>query len=130
MELSHDYFAPDAADFAYQEVVRFLHIERAARTTDEHFASNDLWRRKAESEMQVRWASPEVFASAICSQNASLSRSEKSRALASVRWYLGIFPVARQLRRLLGPRVGVVRRDGLPATSVDVKSKDEDDFAT
>ena len=44
-ELLHDYFAPDAAVSAYQEVARFPQLKCTARNMDGHSVCFDLFRR-------------------------------------------------------------------------------------
>ena len=46
---------------------------------------------------------PEAFAPMLRIQNASLSRSDKSLALPSVRWNLEMAAVKSQMGHLLGP---------------------------
>ena len=96
---------------------------------DGYFARFYLLPRLAGSNLQMGGSAPQVLASVLCLQNASLSRSQESLVLASVQGYLGISAVARQRRRFLGPRDGVARQDVLAATDVDGNSNDEDDFA-
>ena len=51
-ELLRDYFAPEALDSVYQEVVRFSQFGRAAQTTDGFLVRLDLPRKKAASKKQ------------------------------------------------------------------------------
>ena len=67
--------------------------------------------RKAESNVKMGGAFPEIFASAICMQNALLSRSGKSLVSASVQGNVEIFAVARQVRPLSSPCGGAARQD-------------------
>ena len=76
MELLRDYFGPDAADSVYQGVARFLRRESAPQAMGEYLARFDSLCRKAEPKVQRGGACPEVAASAIRLQNASLLRSE------------------------------------------------------
>ena len=71
--------------------------------------------------MQERGAFQEILTPAICVQ--------KSLALASVQGNLGISAVARQRRRLLGPRGGAPPQNALAATDVDATSNGGDGFA-
>ena len=96
--------------------------------TDGYLVRFDLSRRKAESGMQTGGAPSEVSVSALFSENASLFRSEESLDLASVQGNLGIPTVARQMRRLCGPRGCVARKDVLAATDANGNSRDEGDF--
>ena len=52
-ELSRDYFASGAADSVSQAALRSLRFQRAAQTTDEFLARQELLRSKDESEMQM-----------------------------------------------------------------------------
>ena len=91
-----DYLGSDAADSAYQEVVRCLHSKRTDRGTDAYMVYSDLLRRRTESRMRVSGApSPEAFVSVLRMQNAALSRSEKSPELPGVEGNLGRPAVAR-----------------------------------
>ena len=60
-QLSNDYFAPGAAGSVCQKVARFWQFKRAGQTMDAHVANPDSLRRKAESNMQMRGASPETL---------------------------------------------------------------------
>ena len=85
-ELLRDYFAPEALDSVYQEVVRFSQFGRAAQTTDGFLVRLDLPHKKAASKKQGGgWAFPEVFASALRMPNASLSRPDGPPVPASAR---------------------------------------------
>ena len=127
-ELSRELFAPDALDSAIQGVVRLPQFKRAAQMLDEFLARFHLLRRDAEPQMQLGRGPPRP-ALVICSTTASPPRPEKSLAKASVQGNLGLSAVPRQMRRLFGPRGGVVRWGGLAATDADVNSNGGDDFA-
>ena len=62
-------------------------------------------------------------------QNASLSRSEKSLALARVRGNYGIAAVVRQMWRPVGPCGRAARLDVLAAADVGATLNEEDDLA-
>ena len=47
-----DYFAPEAIVSVYQQVARFLHLERTTRTMDGYSARFDLLRYKPASRMR------------------------------------------------------------------------------
>ena len=83
---------------------------------------------KAESELRMVGTASEVFASALCTETASVARTATSRALPSEA-ASGISDVAGQTRRLLGPQGGVAQQDAPGATDVDMNSNDGDDFA-
>ena len=91
----------------------------------EYSARLGLLRRMAESKMQMGGGVPETFAWARCAQDPALTRSEKSLALAGAQGNLGISAVARQMRRLFGPRGGAARRDAWAATDADANSNDD-----
>ena len=114
------------AGLGYQEVPRSSQFGCAIQTTGDYWVRFDLLRRKAESEMRLEGAPPETFASAPCKKNAFLPQSEKSLVLASAQGNLGVPAVARQMRRLFGPRGGAVRQDVLAATDADVSSNGDD----
>ena len=78
--------------------------------------------------MQIGGDPAEAFASALRMRNAPPSQSEKALVFASAHGNLGNFAVARQMRRLFGPRGTAVRQQVLAATNVDV-SLDDDDVA-
>ena len=117
IELLPGYHAPDDAGSVYRKAVCFLQPKPAARTMDGYLALSDLLRRRAESKMQIGEALPEVFASAPRMRNASISRLEKSLALAIAQGNLEISAVARQLRRLSGPCEGAACQGVLAATA-------------
>ena len=96
---------------------------------DGYLVRLDLLHRKAESKIKTGWVFPQVLAPALCMQNASLSRSEKSLVLACVPGNSGVSAVARQMRPLFGSRGGAIREDFSAATDVEVISNDESDFA-
>ena len=125
LDLLREYFEPEAADSAYREVVRFSQLKRTGQTTDGFLVEFDFLCRKAESRMQGAGASPEAIASALRMQTATLSRSEKSLALAGAQGNLGNAEAARQMVRLFGPRRGVARQDVLAATTVAANSNDD-----
>ena len=70
--------------------------------------------------MQMGGAIPETFASVSCMRNTSLSRSEKSLVLASVRGNSEIAATTRRTRRLFGSCAGAARQGVLEATDVEV----------
>ena len=72
-----EYLAPAAVDPILQEAVRFSRPERTKQGTDVCAVEFDTLRGKAESERQMRGASPKQFASVLRVQNASLYRPEK-----------------------------------------------------
>ena len=82
---------------------RILLFKRTMQTTGEYLVRLDLLRRKAESKMQIGGAYPATFASVLCMQNVPFSRPDKSQGV------LGVSAVARQMRRLFGPRRGAAR---------------------
>ena len=84
MQGLHNYFAPDAIGSVYPEAPRFSQLKRTAQTADEYLARMDLLRRKDESRAQMGGLPPNTFVSILRLQNASLSRTDKSTALASV----------------------------------------------
>ena len=51
VQMLHDYFAPDALDVVYQDVVSSLHFEGPAQSMGEYLVKFDLLRRKAESRV-------------------------------------------------------------------------------
>ena len=71
-QVLNDYFAADAADSGYQEVVRFWQFGRAVGTMGKYSVCFDSLRRKAGSDMQVGGAFPGPFASVLHVQNAPL----------------------------------------------------------
>ena len=77
----------------------------------------------------MRGGPPEVFASGLRMQAASLSWSGKSLVHARVQGNLEITAVPRQMRRLLGPCGGAVRQDVLAAKDADANPNGENDFA-
>ena len=85
---------------SYKMRTRF--VRRITQTTAEYPSRLALFRREADSKMQTGGGLPEVPASVLSLQNASPPRSEESLVLASVRGYLGIPAVGRQMRRLYG----------------------------
>ena len=112
MQLLNGYVAPGAADSVYQDVVCFLQPNRPTWATGEYLARFDQLRRRAESEMQTGRAPPGTLASALCARYASLSRAEKSLALASAQGDSEISAV-RRMHRLFGSRGGAPRKDVL-----------------
>ena len=70
--------------------------------------------------MQLGGAPRGTPASVLCVQTASLSRPEKSLALASVQRNSGISAAARHKRRFFGPCGGAARQDVSAATDVEV----------
>ena len=78
--------------------------------------------------MQMGGALPESFASKLRVKNATMSRYEKSLALAGVQGNLGFPGEAKQIRRLVGPRCGASRQDALVAADIDAFSEEKTDF--
>ena len=63
LEVLRNYFAPEAADAIYRQVMRFTQYRRAEQPADEFIVEFDLLRRKAESKMGMGTGFPEQFAS-------------------------------------------------------------------
>ena len=72
--ISREYFAPDAVDSVYREIVRSLHIKKTGQTMDVFSVEFDVHRRQGGWRMQTGGAAAGALASALRMQNAALSR--------------------------------------------------------
>ena len=89
----------------------------------------DVPRRKAVSTMQIGGGISEALGSVLCMQNASLSKPEQPLVLVSTRGNIGFPVVAKEMRRLAGPRGGAARHDVLITADVDVSSEEGRHYA-
>ena len=87
----------------------------------------ELPRSKAESEMQRSRAFAEACVSALRTQKAALSQSEKSLAVASAQGKLGFPAAGRQVRILFGPCGGAACQDVPTASNFDASSEGDSD---
>ena len=75
--------APVAVDAAHQDAGEFLHARKTSQTMDGSSVACNLLRRKAERGMQPGCPPAAAIHAVLSVHNASLSRDEKSPALAS-----------------------------------------------
>ena len=108
LQVLRAFFAPDALDALYQDVVKF---SRFKRTADEYLVKFDPSRRKAEARMHTGCSFPAAVASASRPEYASLRQVGESPVLASVHGGLGIVKVTQKMRQLPGPMGGCGRQD-------------------
>ena len=114
-----DYFAPDAVDSAYQEVVRFLDLVKRAGL---------LLGISKSSLCYAAGRSPRASASVLRMQNAPPPQQETTPLMARAQKGLHFLGVARATRRLIGSRGGAARQEA-PVTAAVAESKgcDNDD---
>ena len=102
-ELLRDYFAPEALDSVYQEVVRFSQFGRAAQTTDGFLVRLDLPHKKAASKKQGGEGPFRKYSRRCCAFLMPPYPARKNRrSLPGYMGNLGISAVARQMGRLSG----------------------------
>ena len=75
--ISRHRFAPDKVGRFFQDVTKFVHLQRTAREMDGCLLEFDILRQKAESRSSMGTGFPGEFASVLCMQNASLSKNGK-----------------------------------------------------
>ena len=129
LEISRNYFAPEAADAIRQQVVRYVRLRRTDQPIDGYIAEYDLLCRTAESEMEMGAGFLEQSVSMLRMGNAALSHHQKSLAPASCHKSLEFEGASAYSRRLLGSRGSGSgsRQDALFAEEVaDPRVCDED----
>ena len=84
---------------------------RTAQTVGDYLMKFDFMRRKAESRTQSGEPFPKARVSILRTQNASLSRADKSLGSLMKRGGFGIAAVPSQMRRSFGPMSIRVRQD-------------------
>lgn len=83
-------------------------------------------RNRAEARIAVGSAPPYEVVAIICMRNADFPKNGESLVSASVRNTLAFLEVSGRMRRLLGPRRDVARRDALLAANFDAVSEGGD----
>ena len=86
----------------------------------------DIPRQKAAARMSMGTGLPDEFVSALCAQDASLSKNERQLITASAGSPLAFSQVAAQMRRLFGNVGSDQRQDALAAQDLDTVSEEED----
>ena len=71
-------FAPDVIDSIFQDMVKFMNFRRSGQDADTHLMEFDVLRQKAESRMITGGRFPDEFVLAVCTQNASSAKNEKT----------------------------------------------------
>ena len=78
LNISREYVAPEASDRVYHQVAKFLQRNSTDKTMERNLLEFDILRRTEGARVMMRSASPHGFASILCMQYASLSRTEES----------------------------------------------------
>ena len=115
LEIPRDYCAPGAVGAIRRQVIRYMRFRRTDQSIKEYIAEYDLLLRKAESEMEMEAGFQEQFAPILRTDNAALSRYEKSLVMAGCRRSLRLEDASANMRRLSGSRGSGRRRDALLA---------------
>ena len=83
-------FAPDAIDLIFQDMAKFTYSKRAGQKMGTYIMEFEMLREKAESQMLMGSGPPDAFVSVMCTQNAALSKNEKTMVLAKFRQHIGL----------------------------------------
>ena len=126
LRILRERFAPDAIDSIFQDMVTFVYFERAGQNMATYIMEFEMQREKAESRMLAGSGFPGAFVSALCTQNAALSKNGKTMALASLGNTLASPQASAQMRRLFGPCGFTSRQDVTAAQDMDTACEGED----
>ena len=132
LNISRNYFAPEAADAIHQEVMRFTRYRRTDQAVADYFVEYDLLCRKAGSMMGLGAGFPDQCASILGMSNAGLSRRVQPLVMASCQNFLMFENASANIRRLVGSRGGGSGQDALfteEAAEPRVIDKDMDALA-
>ena len=108
--------AAAAAPCEYGVLVYFKRTDQTPGAPSPEF---DVLRHKAAERMATGGGFPEEFVSFLCMQNVSLSKNDKSLALARIQGTLAFTTVTKQMRRLLGCCRSEARLDALIAADAN-----------
>ena len=75
LRILRERFAPDAIDCIFQEVVTFMSFKRTDQGMDTYLMEFDMLRQKAEARILMGSGVPDEFVSAMCMQDAALSKT-------------------------------------------------------
>ena len=76
-----------------------MNFRRTTQDMDAYLLELEMLRQWAEARFDMGTGFPDEFASALCIQNASLSKNERQLAIASVGSSLSFVHVSAQMRR-------------------------------
>ena len=100
-EILKKYFAPEAADSIYLEVVRVLQYRRAAQSIGEYIAEYELLRCREAPKVNLREDLPEPLAPPCACRSRRRRADRKSSAPARILKIPRLSDVASTIRRLL-----------------------------
>ena len=96
--ISRERYAPDAIDSIFQDLALFALLRRTDRTMGAFLMESDMARQKAVARIVLGSGFPDGCVPALCMQNASLPKNEKTLASASVRSTLAFPELPAQTR--------------------------------